>query len=286
MGKQAGATALATGVLLLAACSGASGQGSGGSSATDTPAASPTTSSSAPTGSGSSPSGSSSAPSAGTKVDGAALAKEIGSSVHSKGTGHFTLSVNRSRIGTGAFDLRAGRSESTIRAQGRRITTVKVGRTIYLKGLTHGRQPPWVVIRPGEGNPLSKLLTALGGTNGNDPSRDVKVLSRARVVDKGTSSVRGQQVHDYVATVPVSAYTQVLPPKLARTMKRLVNGPARIEYSVGDGQLPVRVTSTLRLSGQRQVTTIDYSDWGKPVHISAPPKSEVTDVAALTQQPA
>jgi hypothetical protein len=43
-----------------------------------------------------------------------------------------------------------------------------------------------------------------------------------------------------------------------------------MKYLIGDENLPVRVTSTLEVSGQRQATTVDYSGWGKPVHISAP----------------
>jgi hypothetical protein len=49
---------------------------------------------------------------------------------------------------------------------------------------------------------------------------------------------------------------------------------------IGDDDLPLRVDSRVvgaALPGT--TTTVTYSDWGKPVRISAPPRADVIDLA-------
>lgn len=193
------------------------------------------------------------------------------------------LRSNGSTIGHGAFDTTGdSRARMVLDAGPRTITTIQVGQTVYVKGLQSGKRP-WLRVDPGGNNPLSKMLGSLG-TRGDDPANTAKVLAGADVTSAGTARVDGERVHVYRATVPAKAYADVLGPKLGQALDQALDGPVRIRYAVDEQDRPLRVTTRMTVSGTKQVSQVDYSDWGTSVDVSAPPKKQVTSADSLSQQ--
>jgi hypothetical protein len=146
----------------------------------------------------------------------------------------------------------------------------------------------WLRIRPGGSDPLSKALGPV--LSQLSTSLDLKTQLTGTKDSKVTGATRTQ-----LAGVPATRYTLVTSEKaLLAQLEKIATSPEmrnalRTQFKgahaesvlwIGDDALPLRVDSRV-VGGATPgaTTTVTYTDWGKPVRISAPPRSQVVDLA-------
>ncbi len=276
----------------ITACGGSGTSASGGSA---TSLAGPAAASSAPSSaapSAAKPSSSrSSAPAATPGL--AELASRVTAAAQAKGTARLvsTSSGAAGARSTGAVRFRGSAMDFAVtsKAAGRTVQMVFIGGAMYMNVGEKYQGKSWLRIAPGGSDPLSKtlapLLTQLSG------SLDLKAQLTGSKDSKITGAVRTE-----LAGVPATRYTLVTSEKallaqfdkiattaeMRKALRSQFKG-ARAESVlwIGDDGLPLRVDS--RVVGAAvpgTTTTVTYSDWGKPVRITAPPRSDIIDLAS------
>ena len=247
MTKTVSGAALAlTAALALSACGdagdGAAGPKSSGSSSTSSSAAS-----------GLQP---------GATVDGGELATTMTDAMVKAGSGTISLDLGTEGKATGSFSMKGGvmEQEMTMRIEGQTMQIVSTGGVIYMKGLP-GSKKPWVKIDPKADDPMSQMFAGLAGDMG-DPRQLAKALegSKATVV----SSTAGSSTYD-VTIDPKALLGGAAGSALPATE------PVKARYTLDADHRPTLMVVDV----QGQSLTIAFSDWGKPVAISAPPADQV-----------
>jgi hypothetical protein len=146
---------------------------------------------------------------------------------------------------------------------------------------------PWVKIDTNGDDPVSK---SLGGaleeakTNG-DPSQIIKRVEKAgEITAKKQEDLNGKPTTHYSVTVDIKKYAATVNPELKKTLDKAIEAGVNnypLEVWVDQDDLPVRVTSEspftnpLTQKSEHLKLAIDYSDWGKPVSVTAPPADQV-----------
>lgn len=231
------------------------------------------------TGGSSSPSSSttssSSATSSPAKLDPATFAQQVSSAMVAKKTGHMTMTAAGAQTGSGDFDLASGNTRVQVNAKGLTIEAVLVAKILYIKGIP-GSPRPWVKIDPNATDKLSKAFSSVFDlSKSNDPRTTVALLKDSTGTDVGAATVLGQQTEHYHFSIPVSAYSAILKPAAAKQFASVVKKPVSLDLWVRPDHLPVRGTTVVDISGKTTTSEVTYSDWGKPVNVSAPPASQV-----------
>jgi hypothetical protein len=205
----------------------------------------------------------------------------------------FTTTVGRQAIrGSGSFrfgDTPAADMTVTVPGQGK-LRVVLVGRTGYLglpkaAGLPAGKH--FLKIDGKGDNPVDKLfgpiLTQLQGSF--DPGDNLSLLKGATTVTPaGTEQVDGVSTTKYTATVDLAKVAAQAEGPLAQQYKALSGaGVHTMHYTLWvDGQnLPRKFATSVPTKQATIAATGTYTDWGKPVTISAPKPSEVADSGDL-----
>jgi hypothetical protein len=147
---------------------------------------------------------------------------------------------------------------------------------------------PWVKIDANGTDPISQ---ALGDsleqmkTNG-DPSKMIQQLKDAgQITAQKSEELNGEQTTHYSITVDVAkaANASGMEEMLAEARKAGVS-QIPLELWVNQENLPVRMSMEMPVkdpSSQASTTvkvSVDYSDWGKPVDVAAPPAAEVAEI--------
>jgi hypothetical protein len=212
--------------------------------------------------------------------------------------GGFTLS------GTGAIDFQQNTMQMTLQIAAGPETVnaqvVDVDDEIYMNlGDLIGQVLPgksWVSLNPGQATQgTSTQSLGAGGTSlTSDPAAALQGLSQAgdTVTDLGASSIKGVDVVGY----SVHLNSDILKREIAQGQlpgwmqqaASTISSP-NIDYRVyvnGSGQL-VRMTTevTQTVSGQLVGTgiTMDFSDYGAPVNVTAPPAGMVGTFQSFLQ---
>lgn len=147
---------------------------------------------------------------------------------------------------------------------------------------------PWVRIDPNGNDQISKVLGAVLRQlkQSSDPSQSLKQFEGAAVITgKAPEQLNGKATTRYSVTVDMKkvAATQN-DPDLKQMMDKVLQAGVStfpVEVWVDQEYLPVRTTTDVPFKNpntqqaDRVKISIDYSDWGKPVEISAPPADEV-----------
>ena len=234
-----------------------------GSSASPTGSAS--SASSMPTSSSSSsPSTTSPATTAGAGDSATALATRISDAMLKAKSGKGKISTSGGSAATNATgSLQFAIEGSTTRAQGSftvagmTLEIVTAGGVVYLKGLpvqmTGGK--PWVKIDPKGTDALSKSMSQLGNSTG-DPRALVDSLKGGKATVKSTSG--GLTTYEITGATALAGGT--------------------LEVTVDRKDLP----STFKVTTSGVTVTAEYSDWGVPVTITAPPADQVGTAAMPT----
>lgn len=169
-------------------------------------------------------------------------------------------------------------------ANGRTIRVRLVNGTEYVR-LAPGER--WLSVELGQ---LGQGGTNQGLVNGGEVTQSLAYLRgvSSKVTKVGTDTVRGTQTTEYKATIDLA---KVAARQSNQAAKRSVG---RLEQLVGR-RLPVqvwldeqgrlrqeRVSTPVTINGQHLTSTLvlDLYDFGTPVHVSAPPKTQTTPLRA------
>jgi hypothetical protein len=184
------------------------------------------------------------------------------------------------------------------------IRSLFLGYEIYLGGPLLEKELPgkkkWIKIDIRE--VTRKLgLEELLQLNQNNPRKTLDYLRAAGSVEEiGTENVRGVPTTHYKAVVDLSRYAEALPPEKRteaqadiRRAKELFGGTDRISFEVwvDEKKLVRRIKDSYSFpaNGQGRVRiqeTLEFFDFGIPVSLEAPPKSQVADVTELAAREA
>jgi hypothetical protein len=146
---------------------------------------------------------------------------------------------------------------------------------------------PWVKLDPNGSDPLSKSLSAaLKETKKNsDPAQMIKQLEGAgEITATKQENLEGKQTTHYSVTVDIRKYASKADPDLKSLLDKAVEAGVTtypVEVWVDQESLPVRVTLATPFTNpqtQQQESVnmrLDYTDWGKPVTVTAPPADQV-----------
>lgn len=165
------------------------------------------------------------------------------------------------------------------------MEAILLGHTMYMK------MP--ALSQMAGGKPWFKLdLQAIGKASGldldsmlnqvqqNGPAEQTKMLTASKNVHKvGTETVNGVQTTHYTGTVATSEGLAKLDPsareKLQESLQKLGATTETYDIWVNSDSLPVKIISAMKTNDGTITTTAVYSDYGKPVSISAPPANLV-----------
>ncbi|KAB2350656.1 DUF6612 family protein [Actinomadura rudentiformis] len=138
------------------------------------------------------------------------------------------------------------------------------------------------------GKPWSRMpLSALGGNydqllqqaQQQNPAEQTKLLTGSKDVrEVGTENVGGVQTKHYSGTVSLDEALGKLDPQSRQKMEKAYQqlGTQKIGFDVwvSDDSLPRKIISKVQTGMGAVNTTMLFSDYGKPVEVSAPPASE------------
>ena len=160
--------------------------------------------------------------------------------------------------------------QATMHVSGHREDVRFVHGTMYLA--MPGTTPPGKFLRVGRDNPMLGQL--IGQLEAMRPQDFVKTLQQGirSVDDLGSTSIGGTPVTHYRVTVAATPKQRAL----ARSLGAGASVPKAVEEDIYVGRDDLIRRSVVDVSGQRMV--IDYTRWGEPVHISAPPASRVIEM--------
>jgi hypothetical protein len=162
-----------------------------------------------------------------------------------------------------------------------------VGGAAYMNVGEKYQGKSWLRISPEGTDPLSKalapLLTQL--RTGLDVGSQVANAKGSTITGSTRTQLEGQPVTKYAVVQSEQAFLAQLDkfattPELREQLRKQFKG-ARGETQIwlGDDDLPLRYeTRVLGGAAPETTTTVTYSDWGKPVTISAPPARDVVDL--------
>ncbi len=259
------AVASLSGALALAGC--------GSSSPATT--AQPSTSASGATAGAHTTSTASAAVTPGATGDAAELGARMGAAMVAAKSGKGTLSMSSSAVNvSGATQFvytspTQADTTATMAIMGINLQVVSVGGVIYMKGLptqlTGGKE--WVKVDPKGTDAMSKAMRE-GGASAGDPQTMVDALKggTATVVD-----TNGGNTHYKITGITGISGS-------GATGATGTTGTTGMDLTVDAKDLPVK--SVIEASGTK--VTVDYSDWGAPVTVTAPPADQVGTMSAPT----
>jgi hypothetical protein len=226
----------------------------------------------------------------------------------SNGTAHVTMNISGQAVGTNVSGTGSGSIDFTnnalelqmsIEADGQQVPVT----AIYLGGMVYETIPGLSTITPGK-SWVSIDLSALQNATkanpssqglGNDPGVMLQMLARQgnTVVPLGPSTVGGVAVNGYSVTVnPASIEQQIknanLPSWMQQAVKSLkVHDIAMKVYVDNAGLLRSFEVQTSESSGAAGTVsideTLDFSDYGTSVSVTAPPAGQVESFQQLEQ---
>jgi hypothetical protein len=212
------------------------------------------------------------------------------------GTGHGVFSLG------GADGGKADVTTSTQLGGAKKLDfrVISIGKTLYvqlpaqLKNAT-GQTKPWSKITPGGNDLLSGLVQGSGTTGDSaDPRRALDMLKAAgKVRSAKPEQLDGKQTTHYTIDVDtkkaMSERTKNLNPQAKKQLTQVLGQlppTTATQLWVGQDNLPVRLTADTVAPTIGKVTTqVDYTDWGTPVNVTAPPADQVGAAPKLPSTP-
>lgn len=236
------------------------------------------------------------------------LVRNVSSEVKSKQSAKLKMKITAAGQdvnGSGAFKVDGNDVASDLKVSG---TSAAGGadEVIVVDGVTYLKNPdksasgkPWAKLDPKGNNPLAKLIQKLSQPSQQyaDPTKMFGQLSAGGTLTKTSKEeLNGQQTTHYsvkVDTNKIAASQQ--DPQLKQLMKLVARSGVTnypIDMWVNNDYLPVQVKTVIPqpdlsdVTGQKAkapkigptTVVINYSDWGKPVDIKAPPADQVSEL--------
>lgn len=158
---------------------------------------------------------------------------------------------------------------------------------IYMKipVLAEKTGKPWMKISFSalKGQTGMDVGSAMRSAQQADPTTNVKMLTASKDVRKvGTESVEGVSTTHYQGTYQVADGLAKLDPKTRESTQKALEQQGlkamNFDLWVDGRQLPRKMVMKTAPGSQMQMSTeVTYRDYNKPVHITEPPASQVTD---------
>lgn len=184
-----------------------------------------------------------------------------------------------------------------MQTEGQNISEILLGDTIYMdypalsSELGGGKQ--WDELDLSEaGGSLGALSSIMDSARNENPTTQISALLASKQISKvGTETVQGQQTTHYSGTLNAndflndSAQTSQLSSSQIASLKSLLQSgkvsSEQVDLWVASNGLPVQVKVAVQSSAAGTMDmTLDMSDWGAPVQVSAPPADETTDITS------
>jgi hypothetical protein len=238
------------------------------------------------------------APEAATNL--VALAKQVGDQTDQSSTAHmkFTGDAGQMKI-TGEGDMRLGGGEPAMSmdmdtGQTGQMSMVLLDGVLYMKlpaELSQGDKP-WIKIdSKDKTNPVAQALSSVVDQmrQNADPRASLEQFEKAGTIDSTSKEeLNGEQTTHYKITVDVQklADTQT-DPTLKQAMETAIKSGLKdfpVEVWVNGENLPLRTKVQMPTadptSGKSVPVNVqvDYSKWGEPVDIQAPPADQVGEL--------
>ena len=186
-----------------------------------------------------------------------------------------------------------------------------IDKTLYMKvpaaqAKQFGSDKPWLKISPDASDPLSQSFSKAmaQSTQQSDPTQILDQVSKTgQIVGADQVDLNGEKVNHYKVELDVSksieTYAKGMPAEVQSQMKKMLEGknikiPA--EIWIDKDQLPVQITmdqsemmkqiggAAGQNAGAAGKITVKYTDWGKPVDVTAPPADQVTDFGEMMKK--
>jgi hypothetical protein len=224
------------------------------------------------------------------------------------GTAHVTVTLAGSAVGTNVTGTGSGAIDFTDNALQLHLTVGADGQqeaidAVYQGGVVYETLPGLSTVAPGK-SWLSIDLSSLqkeeaqdpsSGSLGSNPAVMLQMLAQQgnTVVPLGPSTIDGTAVNGYTVTVdPARAERQIkkaaLPPWMQQAVAGLKVHDLRFKVYVDQsGLLRSMVSQVSESTGEAGNVsfseTLDFSDYGTPVTVTAPPASQVETFEQLLQ---
>lgn len=179
---------------------------------------------------------------------------------------------------------------------GLNMSEVFLGQKLYMKYPAMSAEfggKPWMEIDLSEaGGTLGSLSSLINSSRNENPTTTLSALVASKAVTKvGTETVQGQQTTHYSGTLQAdqflqnSAVASQLSSAQVTQLKAMLKAGGvtseTIDVWVASNGLPVQVKSVVHSTAAGTATVLmDLSDWGVPVHVTAPSPDQVTDITA------
>lgn len=202
----------------------------------------------------------------GTSVDVNQFITEVTTAMKAKGTAHMVMSIGSSASAVADVNYSGGTAmRITMTTGSQKVNVVLTGGVMYLQQTTGGKY-----IKIGKSDPaLGSLLTQLSSIGPTASLTSMKPGIK-KILDVGTETLDGTQVHRYEVTVDTA---------------KAASAFGAAAGAVGAGQ-PKTITFDMYVDAEHLLRQLDVTasgqkihmtvgDWGKPVTITAPPASQI-----------
>ncbi|MCT2586270.1 LppX_LprAFG lipoprotein [Actinophytocola gossypii] len=227
----------------------------------------------------------------------AALAQSIGDSTEQTNTAHLEMTADAAGMKlTGEGDLEVGADQASMDMT--MSTPSGEMSVVFTDGVLYVRTPQevepgksWLRIDQEGDDPLSKALATMTEQmrQNADPRRTLEQFQDAGTItaqEEGVE-VNGERTTHYRIIVDVQKVAeQQQDPMVRKALRQAGLKDFPIELWVDEEDLPVRMKVDMPLadpaSGKAAKASIqlDYTDWGEPVEITAPPAGQVAELPA------
>ena len=190
--------------------------------------------------------------------------------------------------------------------EGQQVGLRIVDKTLYVKippaeASQMGTDKAWLKITPGANDPLSQAMSgSMGSTSeASDPTELLDRIGEAgRIVSSDQTTLDGEKVNHYKVELDLDKaldkFTTLMPAATKAKVEQQVKGKHIMlptELWIDKNQLPRQITMDETALTQAEgtgaglgKTTLDYSDWGTPVTITAPPADQIADLSEIAKK--
>ncbi|MFL6124982.1 hypothetical protein [Actinophytocola sp.] len=226
------------------------------------------------------------------------LAKSLGEKTEKASTAHMKLTADAAGVSmNGEGDLKFGASDAAISmdlttSEGS-ISMILLDSVLYMKlpqELTPGK--PWIKIDSSSNSAMAKALGSMNEqlSKSVDPRATLQQFQKAgEITDSNEEEIDGKKVTHYKINVDVQKMVdQQTDPTAKAEMQKAIDAGMKnmpVEVWIDKEGLPARfaieMASPNGSGGTAKVKMqADYTDWGKPVDIAAPPADQIGELPA------
>lgn len=183
--------------------------------------------------------------------------------------------------GTGAFTFAGGRTAMTMTLLSPTDEAVEmrlVDEVLYVRGAEEAEPgKPWGRLDLAGGSPMASAFGSAAVTMENaDPRRSLReVAGIGELSATGPAQVDGAQVTRYAIDVDLAAFAE-LRGASAEEVAELSSGTLTYAVFLDSDDLPRRIS--IELPTPTANYAIDYTGWGEPVTVEAPPAAQVAEL--------